>query len=459
MLALLILLSRIPFLFDGLGLDGDSWSVALVANRIKVTGAYEASRFPGYPIQELVCSLFAGRQYFFYNLATVVISTIGFLYFAATLRLLRFKYPFLATFALAFVPIIYINSVVLIDYLWALTFILAAHYYLLRRNIWLAGVLLGLAIGCRITSGALLIPFAVLVFTPQRPLNYNIIQIGKLILATILIGAFCFYPVYARYGDDFFAYYDVVYPTITKIIYKLFIETWGVIGCIGIALAIAALFLPDRITYRKYLFPRSVNEKYVVAWLIALDLFIIAFLRLPMESGYLIPAIPFLILILGKYLYEKAFIAFASILCIAPFLVSISPAGRADSPNFSIASIAFEAGEQQLKLDFLKGPVFAYQSRRENSLSYTRQVANSFDTISKPSLLLTGRWQNALLFQLPGVDKKFITLRDYLSEEQLLWYIGKEYQIYYLPGEEEYNNKKFSYDLSLFGVAPYIKVN
>ena len=119
--ALGIFLSRLPFLSQGYGLDGDSWSVAIVARNIAMTGNYEVSRFPGYPVQELICSLFYNGTAWRLNLLTAIISTIGVLFFALTLKAWKFKYVFLAAAALAFVPIIYINSTTTIDYVWALS--------------------------------------------------------------------------------------------------------------------------------------------------------------------------------------------------------------------------------------------------------------------------------------------------------------------------------------------------
>src|SRR5258705_6066301 len=103
--------------------------------------------------------------------------------------------------------------------------------------------------------------------------------------------------------------------------------------------AIALLLLPNSHVARKYLFPRSVNEKYIIAWLIAIDLYIIAFLRLPLESGYLIPIVPFVILIFGKYLYNRAFTFFAVILILSSLTCSITPVERSDSFKPSPASV------------------------------------------------------------------------------------------------------------------------
>src|SRR4051812_19802515 len=120
--AFVIFLTRLPFLFQGYGLDMDSWSVAITAHNIAETGQFEVSRFPGYPVQEFICSLFYNGVPFRLNLLTAVISTIGFLFFALTLKIWKFRAVFLASTALAFVPIIFISSVATIDYMWTLSF-------------------------------------------------------------------------------------------------------------------------------------------------------------------------------------------------------------------------------------------------------------------------------------------------------------------------------------------------
>jgi hypothetical protein len=47
-----VLLTRLPFLRPGYGLDADAWRLAASAGRIARTGAYEASRLPGYPYRK-----------------------------------------------------------------------------------------------------------------------------------------------------------------------------------------------------------------------------------------------------------------------------------------------------------------------------------------------------------------------------------------------------------------------
>ena len=387
---------------------------------------------------------------------TAIISTIGVLFFALTLKTWKFKYVFLASAALAFVPIIYINSTTTIDYVWALSFMLISLYCVARYNAVLAGVFLGIAIGCRITSGAMLIPYAVMILQAGER-KENIFRVLKFTLATLITAALLFYPVYSKYGSQFFMYYDLPYPSISKVLYKFFIETWGLVGLLALFISVAVFFLPNTVTVRRYLFPRSINEKYVVAWLIAIDMYIIAFLKLPMESGYLIPMIPFVILIFGKYLYSKAFAFLAVMLILSSFFFNISPVEREDAASASSLSFVINQGEEKLSVDVLDGPILSYESRRTNGMKYTADLLQSFDTLRRKSVLVCGRWYYQLSLLRKGESEMDIQIKDYIKQDSLLYYIGKGYDIYYLPKQDYYNRLMRNVDMNLFGARSYTK--
>jgi len=454
--AFAIFLSRLPFLSHGYGLDGDSWSVAITARNIAATGNYEVSRFPGYPVQELMSSLFYNGYAWRLNLLTALFSTIGILFFALTLKTWRFKNVFLASSALAFVPIIYINSTTTIDYVWALSFLLISLYFVARYNALLAGVFLGIAIGCRLTSGAMLIPFCIMILQPGER-NENIARVVKMVMVSLLVGGLLYFPVISKYGSQFFMYYDLPYPSVSKVLYKFFIETWGLVGLFALFLSVVIFFLPGRGSVRRYLFPRSINEKYVVAWLIAIDLYIIAFLRLPMESGYLVPMIPFVILIFGKYLYSRAFTALCIMLILSSFLFNISPVEREDAATASAVSFVFNQGEERLSVDVLEGPMISYESRRKNGMKFTSDLLQSFDTLPRKSLIVCGRWFNQLYLQRKDSNDFDIQIRDYIKQDSLLFFIGRGYDIYYLPKQDYYNQLMRDVDINLFGARNYMK--
>ena len=456
LLVVIVFISRLPFIFDGYGIDGDAWSVAITAKHLHDTGEYIASRFPGFPVHEYLCSGFINLGPYGLNLLSVIFSSIAVLFFAMTLKILRFRYIFLAAITFSMVPIFYMQSTSSIDYVIAITFVLAAMYFLLRNKILVAGILVGFAIGTRITSGAMLLSFSILL-VENDGFKKNIFRILKLILPAIITGVILFIPVLEKYGTGFFTYYNVPYPAIAKVLYKFFLEVWGVIGFLGLLISTGLLFLPDRITAKKFLFPRSVNEKFVISWLVTIDLYIIAFLKLPMESGYLIPIIPFVILIFGKYLYNRAFVFLCVMLIISSVFCTISPVDRFDAVKPSKASFEFNASGENLFFDFLNGPLISYKNRRVNGIQFVNNLLISTDTIKTKSVIVAGRWFNQMFVQCGDTSKLKFTMRSYLSEEEAVFYYAKGYIIYYLPKQDYYNKAMRNVDLEIYRAIPYIK--
>jgi hypothetical protein len=214
-LVIFVFTSRLPFISGGYGLDGDSWAMAKIAKHIHDTGEYEASRFPGFPVHEYLCSLFIKYGYNGLNIISAFFSAIAVLFFALSLKLLRFRRIFLASITLAMVPIFYIHSCTTIDYLIAIAFVLGGLYFLLKSQNIVAGILLGFAIGTRITSGAMLIPLSILLVEFDGFKN-NFKRISKFILPALITGSILFLPVVNKYGFAFFTYYNVPYPQLQK---------------------------------------------------------------------------------------------------------------------------------------------------------------------------------------------------------------------------------------------------
>ena len=76
MLVLFVLATRLPFIFEGYGIDGDSWSVAITARHLHDTGEYTASRLPGYPVHEVLSSFFIDMGPAGLNLLSAIVASI-----------------------------------------------------------------------------------------------------------------------------------------------------------------------------------------------------------------------------------------------------------------------------------------------------------------------------------------------------------------------------------------------
>ena len=447
---------RLPFIGDGYGIDGDSWSLAINAKQIHDTGTYSPSRLPGFPVHEFLCSLFAYTGYQGLNLISVIFSVVAVIFFAKILKVLRFRMVLLASIAFAAVPVFYIHSTTTIDYVPALAFILGATYFLLRDKLILAGIFIGLAVGTRITSGAMLVPLSILIANNDGIKN-NIQRILRFVIPSLFVSTIFYVPLLKEYGLDFFTYYNVPYPSIPKVLYKFSIEVWGIVGISGIIISTALLFFSARNSSRRFLFPRAVNEKFVISWLVAIDLYIIAFLKLPMESGYLIPIIPFVIFLFGKYLHSRAFVFFCMMLIASSLICTISPRERFDAATPSFASFKFEMAGEELYFDVLKGPVMSYETRRKNGINFVESLIESADTITSRTVLVAGKWYNQLVVQCKDTAALKFRVKDYLNEDEAVYFYAKGFTIYYLPKQDFYNKIMRNVDLDIYRAEPYIR--
>jgi hypothetical protein len=71
----------------------------------------------------------------------------------------------------------------------------------------LAGLLLGLAAGCRITAGALALPLCLWLLLTPAPRS-ALRQCLAFAIALLAAGGLCFLAVWRRYGADFFSVFD-----------------------------------------------------------------------------------------------------------------------------------------------------------------------------------------------------------------------------------------------------------
>ena len=134
-LAVIVFVSRIPFLTPGYGFDFDAWLVFRAARYIALHGTYVVSRVEGHPVQEYAYSLFYWSGPIVLNGTTALFSVAAAVLFALILRKLNIKYYFLGGLTLAFIPVVYINSCNTMDYVWALALILGAFYALMNNTI------------------------------------------------------------------------------------------------------------------------------------------------------------------------------------------------------------------------------------------------------------------------------------------------------------------------------------
>jgi len=405
LLFLIVLLSRIPFLSAGYGEHVDAWRIANTARHIAETHDYEVSRFPGYPVQEIACAFLWKGGPVALNGASALFSAVAALLFALIARKMGCRDYFVLALTLAFAPVVYVNSVTSKDYIWALAFTLGSFYSILRGKPLAAGICLGLAIGCRITSGVAALPLCLILHgltRDQRPAR----KIAIFAIASTVTALIVFLPVYMKYGTGFFHAYEQLYPDWRPIVHRATAELWGTFGIFGFLVVLGGIMV--RRLGKPPLPPMfRCAPFHVFAWVCAVVIYIAMFLRLPHHAAYLIPMLPFALLLLARFSPRPAFMVFCVLVIIGSF-VSFSPDG------FSRGDI-FKDHQQRL----------AITESIRNFLSFTERIPGK-------NVFVVGGWEPEITNISPAPDHPEATYVYLLTAEELAHWIRSGAAIYYV---------------------------
>ena len=424
--ALAVLLTRLPWIRSGYGSDPDGYRVASTARQLARTGEYTASRFPGYPAYEYLCALSANAPPWVSNAVTAVLSVAAFVCFALILRELRVRAYRLLALGFAMVPVIYLNSCCTMDYIPSLAFMLAASYGVLRGSPALAGAMLGLAIGCRLTASALALPLCLWMLL-SLDLRSALRQCLKFGGSALLVTVLCFAPVYRVYGMQFLTFFDNDgYPPFDVVLSRATTLVWGAFGCIALVGVLIALPIYHREARRALQQPFARNALLVA--LLTVLLYLIAFLRLPDEPGYLVPLVPWVIVMVALLMPSRVASLFALALLVSPW-------------------IAFDHLRPTLDGAILED----HQVRRSQQLE-TLAVIDAVKRLPGRAAIVCG-WVLPRITLALGGDRlgehEFIYLVE--DDGDYRHYLAEGRQIYYLPGVDLYESQAHQLELAELG--------
>jgi hypothetical protein len=180
------------------------------------------------------------------NLLTALASAIAAGMLALIAKYYRCKDFILIALTFAFIPIVFINSTMTMDYLWAMMFVMLSWYAGLKARPITAGLILGFAAGCRITTILLAFPFALLFFKNQD-WKASIRRIVKFWIVTGVGIVIVYLPVFLKYGTRFITDYRRDTISSLFIIAKFVtIDVWGVIGTIAVLATLLLVFITGR---------------------------------------------------------------------------------------------------------------------------------------------------------------------------------------------------------------------
>jgi hypothetical protein len=474
LLALAVAATRAPFLSPGYGTDTDAWKLAYAARFIATQGHYLASRLPGYPIQELVSALAWKGGPLALNGLSALFSVLATVLLFVAARRLRLRHAALITLAFAFTPAVYVGSVSAMDYLWAAAFLMGALVLALDGRAALAGVALGLATGSRITSAMFLPPLALVLAcrTPALRLRRTVV----LALTAGLTGAACYVPAYLTYGARFLSYYEPQGPRRSVVEFlagmlhpapgafgPIFVAgqaTVGVFGALGgAAVGVCVLGVLIELVRRT---PGAVPRAEAPAPLLLLGLVLgvvlplVLYLRLPSDEGYLIPAVPFLLLVLAALANPRLVRATCLLLMASPFVLGVDamPPKKAVSPaRRSALAREFRLGHETMVIDPLSGQLLMDDAKRRRTMALLPAALEELARLRPGDLLLAGQLEYVLFCTAPD-DRGHPRYRDCLSRGELDAWLARGARVVYLPDVRLRTLRLEHYDLRETSAVP-----
>jgi len=365
----------------------------------------------------------------FTNGLSALFGCVAVLFFALSLRRLGVRAYLLPSLLLAFVPVVYVNCTSTIDYIPALAFLLAATYFAIAGRPLVSGILLGFAIGTRITSGAMLLPLAVWVAL-ENTQGRRVRDIAILTVAALTTGFLVFLPAMFRYGTAFFAFADwTVYPELDKVFLLGVRGVWGYSA--GTVAAVALLLFSLGGFFALTTTTTRASKHAVLVSSIVVILYLVAYLRAPFEAGYLIPLVPFVLLMLCL-LYPPAYLRVVSVALLPAFLLA---PGELDPAR--PAAILHD-----------------HRIRQERQLQTTR-IIEKVNTLPEKTIIVAAWERPQILANLSRAEQeKHIYIYFITSNEQMREYQALGHAVYFLEGLDYHNLQTHQVDLVKLGAQP-----
>jgi len=338
-LVVLAAMLYIPLAFLGYGSDSDSFNVVRTGQYFVETLDYIPSRLPGYFVHEVfVYFLNLAGGSLLSNLGSMAMALLLLVSFNRVCRILLVPHPNLLTLVLMIHPFVWVNAASTIDYLWALGFAFLGFERLLKKKYIAASMFLALAIGCRLSTALVIGLFLLYVYLQYQEQRRNLLLSG---LAVALISFLLFIPPLDFLEWDISRWLvlsmgDPVLWTpllrVGRFLYKN-LMFWGVPAALWLLFVfVRGVIKPGTIQVRKW-------DQLTWLCLVVILASEVLFLRVPIEMEYLLPLLPFVLILLGRGFARqpKYLLILLALVFLANFLW-INPA-RSTSPNQTSAVI------------------------------------------------------------------------------------------------------------------------
>jgi hypothetical protein len=391
--ALFAIAIRVPFLGAGYGWDSDAWRMAAAARQIAKTGQYTASRSPGYPLTELADAALVrlGNEHVFEDEFPAIPSAwatnglralwagLAAASFAVLARRVRAPSPLLLACAFTSVPPVFIAGTSTLDAMPSLACGVTAVALATSRRPFLAGVATGIAAGLRPTGLLFVLPVAATLRGRDALVAVS---------TALVVGLLGYVPALLTGGLGTFTYYDLGYPSIALVLKHATLDLWGPLGLAGLAAAAGwTLVRPVRGDGAP---GETSDRRATIALATGCITFLALYLRLPYKALYLLPMVPFALLLLARCVPRLALTVIVGCLIASPWIGSLYEPGKADDPPPSRAGTTLALRGRAIRAE-LRGAAWMDRLRRERGMGMGFGIVRA-GLRSSSAIIVAGDW-------------------------------------------------------------------
>jgi len=200
----------------------------------------------------------------------------------------------------------------------------------------------------------------------------------------------------------------------------------------------------------------NLTHKYLLgAAAITILLYTYSFIKIPQKSAFVIPMVPYIILIFVVLCKEKQLKWITMLMILSCFFAGIQLDDKLRGSTPTFASVPFQIGNTNVTFDLLQGPVTADDSKRNNKIAYAKKIATELSEIKKPTVLIAGWWQNEVNYFRIASPNPNAEVVYYIDEATIHSYQQQGYQLFYLPEQEYYNDLRFQGNFTKGKALPF----
>lgn len=210
-----------------------------------------------------------------------------------------------------------------------------------------------------------------------------------------------------------------------------------------------------------------VNDKINQLSLIVIVLYAIAFAFAPYDAGYLIPIVPFVIILFTHNLSFKQSIFFLLTIALSSFVMGINTSDMPWSVKTLTPSYTMSIGQRAVDLNLIHGPIIEGRLQRIAHEEYVKKVIGFISKKENNSVIVCGIWFTQLAVELNKpvrdnieefnyFEQQNVIMRDVMSNELTLKYQEQNLPIYYLKGQDKNNFSLYKYSLKDLGAKEIV---